>query len=837
MKSQSKKNSSIKAGNPSGAPVALVIAASGGVGEATARLLCAEGYQVIGTCRTAQQAKQLLARGVCHQVILMDLLRSSSMDHAFAELDSSGIQSLHTLAYCAGAMHAGPLEWEPLARMRALYEVNVFAAVRTVQLALPKLQRGHGRIVLVGSSSGGIGLPLFGAYGSSKFALEGIADSLRREVKEMGVEVSLVIPGGIKTAMTRRQVEEADAEREGLSTDQLLNYGKAYARHQTLLALIETTARTPEQVAAYVIKAIQDPTPQARYFAGVDQAALRAAVRVMPDALLDQTLPTLLDIANGEITFNEQNLSLPWKENDMKQLSSFDAFMLFAETSRTPMHVSPFFIYDMSTAPDGVVRFKDIIRTFERRLDAAPILRRKLVRVPLDLDEPYWADDPEFDIERHIRHVALPKPGDRRQLQILLARLTAHPMDLSQPPWDAYVIEGLDNVSGIPKGSFGLLLRIHHAAIDGHSGHAVLQALHDLSPTPAKIRKARKKYEPLPVPSTAQMMSRAYMHILGKPGKMATMAANVLPGMRRARSVKKEYPGEGLSAPVTRFAHKVSSRRVILLLNVDMESLRPVRKAAEGATFNDVIVSIVSGGMRRYLDSKGELPDQNMTTAMPINNRSDAEKDLPGNVLTMAMLNMHSTIADPLERVKAIHASAMYSKAYSNAIGARIMSQVAESIPAGISALGIRVAGAAGMMDNLPVNTIVTNVPGPQVPLYMAGAKVVEFHAVGILIDGLGLFHSVNSYCGRAAITVLSDRDMLPDPAFYEQCLMDSYEEHLVAAAKPTGRKASAASARKPKSTGFKKAVVKKAKATSVKVAKATKSVKTATATRKKKPA
>ena len=827
MKSPSKKNSSNKAGNQSGAPVALVIAASGGVGEATARLLCAEGYQVIGTCRTAQQAKQLLSRGVCHQVVLMDLLRPASMDGAFAEFDKLGIQALDTLAYCAGAMHAGPLEWEPLARMRRLYEVNVFAAVRVVQLALPKLQLSRGRIVLVGSASGGIGLPLFGAYGSSKYALEGIADSLRREVKAMGIDVSLVIPGGIKTAMTRRQVEEADAEREGLNDEQLLNYGKVFERHQTLLSLIESTARTPEQVAAYVIKAIQDPSPQARYFAGIDQAALRAAVRLMPDSMLDQTIPTLLDIANGEITFNEKDMPLPWKEDDMNQLSSFDAFMLFAETSRTPMHVCPFFIYDMSTAPNGVVRFKDIIRTFERRLDAAPILRRKLVRVPLDLDEPYWADDPEFDIERHIRHVALPKPGDRRQLQILLARLTANPMDLSQPPWDAYVIEGLDNVSDIPTGSFGLLLRIHHAAIDGQSGHAVLQALHDLSPVPKKPQRSKSRYVPVPIPSTAQMLSRAYMHILGKPGKMASMIAKTIPNLRRAQSVKRENPGEERVAPHTRFSAKVTSHRVVILLNLDMESLRPVRKAVEGATLNDVIVSIVSGGMRRYLDSKGELPEQNMTTAMPINNRSEAEKNLPGNVLTMAMLNMHSTIVDPLERVKAIHASAGFSKAYSNAIGARIMSQVAESIPAGISALGIRVAGAAGLMDNLPVNTIVTNVPGPQVPLYMAGAKVVEFHAVGILIDGLGLFHSVNSYCGRAAITVLSDRHMLPDPAFYEQCLIESYEEHLAAAAPPPSKSATQASKPVAKKFVAKKNAVKPKSAAKV----ATK------VSRKKKPA
>jgi WS/DGAT/MGAT family acyltransferase len=467
----------------------------------------------------------------------------------------------------------------------------------------------------------------------------------------------------------------------------------------------------------------------------------------------------------------------------MNQLSAFDALMLYGEHARTPMHVCPFFIYDTSTASNGTVRFKDILRTFEQRLPLAPILRRKLVRVPLDLDEPYWADDPEFDIEQHVRHIALPKPGDRRQLQILLARLTAYPMDLNRPTWDAYVIEGLDNVSGVPKGSFGVLLRIHHAAIDGQSGHAVLRVLHDLSPIAQKPKKqGRGRYTPASAPTTGEMLTRAYLHLLGKPSKLAKLLADTVPAVRRARALKLDHPGEVRNAPVTRFSAKASSHRIVILLNLDMNALRPVRLAVEGATLNDVIVSIVSGGMRTYLNEKGELPEQSMITGMPINIRTEADADKPGNVVSLTSLNMHSNIADPLQRVHAIHASAIYSKAYHNAMGAHLMSNVAESIPAGITALGTRAASAAGLMDKLPVNTVVTNVPGPQVPFYMAGAKVVEFQCVGIVLDGLGLFHSVNSYCGNIAITVVADRNMMPDPDIYEKCLRNSYNEHIFAA-------------------------------------------------------
>jgi diacylglycerol O-acyltransferase / wax synthase len=667
-----------------------------------------------------------------------------------------------------------------------LFEVNVFGALRVVQLALPRLLESRGRIVLIGSSSGGLGLPMLGVYSASKFALEGLADALRREMREFGIAVSLVIPGGIKTAMTEKHIAEVEASVQQLDADSEAKFGKLYKRHQQLLELLDMMAVAPDVVAVSVVKALNEPKPKPRYFCSIDQTILRTATQLLPESIWDELLPGLLDVMSGEkpITTDGEAPSSPWNAEAMNQLSSFDALMLFGETPRTPMHVSPFFIYDPSTAPNGVVRFKDILRTFEQRVALAPILKRKLVRVPFDLDEPYWVDDPDFDIEHHIRHVALPKPGDRRQLQILLARLTAYPMNLNRPVWDAYVIEGLDNVSGIPKGSFAVLLRIHHAAIDGTSGHAVLRVLHDLVPNPPKPKKpSRKDYVPAPMPSTGQMLSRAYFHLIDKPGKIAKVVANTVPAMRRAKNLKLEHPGEARSTPVTRFTGKMSSHRVVILLNLDMSVLRPVRLAAEGATLNDVIVSIVSGAMRKYLEAKGELPEQSMSTAMPVNTRTEADMDKPGNIVSMAMVNMHSDIVDPLQRVHAIHASAVFSKAYSNAVGAHIMADVAESVPTGITALGTRAASAAGLMEKLPVNTIVTNVPGPQVPFYMAGAKVVEFHAVGILIDGLGLFHSVNSYCGNIAITALADRQMMPDPAFYEECLRESYEEHIAAAA------------------------------------------------------
>ena len=166
----------------------------------------------------------------------------------------------------------------------------------------------------------------------------------------------------------------------------------------------------------------------------------------------------------------------------MQQLSATDASFVYSETPRTPMHIGSVAIYDPSTAPGGFVRFKDILAFIESRLGAARAFRQRLIRVPMDLDHPYWIEDPEFDLEYHVRHIALPKPGDWRQLAIQTARIHARPLDLTKPAWEFTIVEGLDDIEGLPPGCFALISKIHHAAIDGMSGVELTSAIHDLDP-------------------------------------------------------------------------------------------------------------------------------------------------------------------------------------------------------------------------------------------------------------------------------------------------------------------------------------------------------------------
>ena len=211
----------------------------------------------------------------------------------------------------------------------------------------------------------------------------------------------------------------------------------------------------------------------------------------------------------------------------MKQLSGPDAMYLYTETDGFPMHIGGVSIYDQSTCPDGKVRFKDILAMFEGRLDRSPIFRRKLAEVPFVLDTPYWIDDENFDLEFHVRHIALPKPGDWRQLCIQVARLHARPLDRGRPLWEAYIIEGLNNVEGVPKGSFALYTKVHHSAIDGHSGVQFFGAFNDMSPEPPESEPPAK-WNPENPPTVAKLLGKAYWNSLRKPGQFLSLGRKIM---------------------------------------------------------------------------------------------------------------------------------------------------------------------------------------------------------------------------------------------------------------------------------------------------------------------
>jgi|AntAceMinimDraft_5_1070358.scaffolds.fasta_scaffold00359_21 WS/DGAT/MGAT family acyltransferase len=474
----------------------------------------------------------------------------------------------------------------------------------------------------------------------------------------------------------------------------------------------------------------------------------------------------------------------------MQQLSEMDSNFLQQESARTPMHISPVIVYDQSARQGGKVRYEDILTVFKRNLHKSVIFRRKLSGGAMGLDTPYWVEDRDFDLEFHVRHIALPKPGDWRQFCILLARLQSRGLDMKRPLWEAYVIEGLNKVEGLPEKSFAVMLKIHHAAIDGISGAEIIAAIHSMSEdmTPPVVDTWKGEKEPSPW----KVWSRAYVHNLQRPVKFFGTIGSLVPAIIRARKISANPRDERRNTLTakTRFNAPISTYRVTDTLLMDLAEVKAMRKALNNVTINDIIVAIIGGALRKYLHAKGELPDDSLIAGAPVNVRSERSSKSSGNQVSLMRIDMATNIADPVERLRLVNESAQQSKAFSNALGGSVMMDISEILIPQVLGWGFRLATIAAAQTErpMPCHVVISNVPGPQIPLYLAGAKVHLMMGMGPLLDLMGLFHAVISGAGVITINFVSCREMMPDPQFYKACLEESYQELQLAAQHATLR-------------------------------------------------
>jgi diacylglycerol O-acyltransferase / wax synthase len=469
----------------------------------------------------------------------------------------------------------------------------------------------------------------------------------------------------------------------------------------------------------------------------------------------------------------------------MRQLSGTDNVFLRLERGNQHMHVAGLGIYDPSTAPGGKVRFKDVLRFFESRLDALPVFRRRLVSVPLELDRPYWIEDPNIDVEFHVRHIALPQPGDWRQLCIQVARIHSRPLDRSKPLWEAYVIEGLDHIDGLPPGSFALYIKFHHCAVDGEAGTEILSAIHSLTaedfsePQGSATRYLDRE------PSTVELCARALAHNVTRVpqlarfsaetvARLATLGAGSLADLTKvleaAAVPRAAQIAQALrKPPATRFAGKVSAHRVVEVVGLPLAGFKALRAQLPDATINDLFMTTVGGALRQYLESKGELPEQTLTCMLPMSFRGPDKKADVGNQIGMAVVPLHTEIHDPIDRLHAIRRGAGKAKATAGALGRDLAARLFEVLPDAASEMLARRL----MLPQMSI--VVSNVRGPDAPLFMAGARLVNFAPVSIAIDGLGLNVTGFSYNGMLWLCAVACREMMPDPGFFAECLRGNF--------------------------------------------------------------
>jgi WS/DGAT/MGAT family acyltransferase len=486
----------------------------------------------------------------------------------------------------------------------------------------------------------------------------------------------------------------------------------------------------------------------------------------------------------------------------VRQLSPIDSAFVLLEKPRTPFHVTMVNLYDRSTCPGDPPTFDDMVEAVRVSLPVAPTFRRKIVRVPLDLDYPYWVEDEDFDLEFHMRHVALPSPGHWEQFRAQVARLVSRPLDLTRPPWEMTVIDGLDSIEGIAPGGFATVLKIHHSAIDGIAGVELLSALHQQSPH-EKPKALPDRWQPEKVPSNLELMQKAGWHSITRPVAIAQLLlqnASALAGAAFEELRSDDDDDDEIVVPKTRLNVAVSAHRIFDDARCTLEDLKRVRRRVEGATINDVCLTIIAEALRRYLDAKGELPEQSLITVVPISTRTPEQAKEGGNQISVTRVSMHTDIADPLARLAAIAKETRKKKAVQDGVVMPVLLDVVQNLPGAIVGAAMRALPLAGSL--LFSNTMVTNVPGPVEPLYFLGAKAVMNTGCPPLMDGAGLLHSVCSYNGNFLLSFTACRDLMPDADFYRDCLRTAVKEVIEAAggegtsAHPRAHGARAAAAR-----------------------------------------
>ena len=472
-----------------------------------------------------------------------------------------------------------------------------------------------------------------------------------------------------------------------------------------------------------------------------------------------------------------------------------DSLFLYTENHRAPLEVGCLQIYDPSTSPKGEVRFKEILATFQERLDRVGLFRQKLVEVPFSLDYPYWTEDRDFDLEYHVRHISLPKPGDWEQFMAQVARLQARQLDHSRPLWMAHVIEGLGNIPGVPKGAFAVFMKFHHAAIDGATGQEVQAAMHDQEPIQADASSYQPSIGPGDDarPTACGLLARTPLNTALRSTKLGLGLFFALPGavrmaLARNRKAKTRVPVTVLNPA------RISPNRSIDGRFFDLEDFRAIRATCKGATVNDVALTVIAGGLRYYLEARESLPDVSLVAGCPIHVGSSMD-DARGrpNLLSIMTPALHTDMRDPVERLHAIRDDTLGAKATTTALGKTTLTRIPMNLPAPVARNLYPLLVTLGVQSGtLLFNTLVSNVAIERGPLYFAGAKLVKVMGTAPPFDQWGAFHTVFSYGGEVSITFTACRDSLPDPGFYAECIETSFDDLKHAAlGKPASRKKS----------------------------------------------
>jgi diacylglycerol O-acyltransferase / wax synthase len=443
----------------------------------------------------------------------------------------------------------------------------------------------------------------------------------------------------------------------------------------------------------------------------------------------------------------------------MQRLSGLDASFLYLETAAQPLHVCSILELDTSTMPGGYTfdRMRDALGL---RIKAMPQFREKLADSRFNPDHPVWVDDEDFDVDRHLHRIGLPSPGGRQELAEICGHIASLPLDRTRPLWEMWVIENIAGTDAHAGGRLAVMTKVHHAGVDGVTGANLMSQLCGTEPD-----------EPAPEPvdgvgggSELEIAISGAVKFASRPLKLVnvvpTTVSTVVDTIKRARSgLAMARP---FAAPQTPFNANVTGHRNIAYAQLDLEDIKKVKNHF-GVKVNDVVMALVSGVLRKFLDDRGELPDSTLVAMVPVSVHE--KSDRPGrNQVSGMFSNLETNIDNPADRLKSIAESNSVAKQHSSAIGATLLQDWSQFAAPAVFGVAMRVYASSRLSGARPVhNLVISNVPGPQIPLYFLGSEVKAMYPLGPIFHGSGLNITVMSLNGKLDVGIVSCPELLPD--------------------------------------------------------------------------
>ncbi|HEY4927508.1 MAG TPA: wax ester/triacylglycerol synthase family O-acyltransferase [Acidimicrobiales bacterium] len=475
----------------------------------------------------------------------------------------------------------------------------------------------------------------------------------------------------------------------------------------------------------------------------------------------------------------------------MAHLTGLDGAFLALESPTTYLHVMGTMVFDPASLPGGL-SFRRVRSLVGERVPLVAPFRMRIVEVPFGLQHPTLVEDPDFDLDYHVRRTGVPAPGGPEELADLVADLAARPLDRTRPLWEFHVVEGL------AEGRVGIVAKVHHAIIDGVSGAEVLAAFFDLSPEPtpralfggdpsgtrrplgapgrpgaATDEDADDPIEgpgwsPAALPGELDQMRLTLANL---PGQVDAVARSIARTVRSARAVsaRNREPGSGLApspfqAPQTSVNGAISSHRRVAFADLSLTDVRKVA-GAFGSTANDVVLAVTAAGLRELFARREEEPDISLIALVPVSVRTQAEEGALGNRVSGLLVSLATGVADPVARLRHIRDGMRVAKDQHRVMGPEVFASWAEAAFPAVATRLSRLVSNLRLFDHVapPFNLIVSNVPGPEFPLYLAGAKLVSMHPLGPIMEGVGLNVTVFSYLDTVHVGVQGCWDLAPD--------------------------------------------------------------------------